>query len=157
MRGPLHKTAITSFLAAACVITGAQQPVLAEETASVSDFQNCRAIQGKAERLLCYDSIADGGVFDQEKLQQVQQETFGKRERSPDISIDELNVTVVRVQKGANGIHYFHTSGGQVWKQQDAETYSSQVPFEAEIKTGMMGSYFLVNEQGRGVRVKRVK
>lgn len=140
-----------------CMMPGAAQPVLADEAASVDDFLACRSVKGKAERLLCYDTIADGGVFNQEKLEQVQRETFGSKEKAPEISVDQLTVTVVRVQEGANGIHYFHTADGQAWRQADPGRYSKEVPFEAEIKSGMMGSFFLVNEKGRGERVERVR
>ena len=116
-----------------------------------------RQIKGKAERLLCYDTIADGGVFNQQKVEQVQRDTFGSKEREPDITIDQLTVTIVQVQKGANDFHYFHTDGGQVWKQQKPGPYPSKVPFEAELKSGTLGSFFLVNESGRSIRVKRVK
>ena len=74
-----------------------------------------------------------------------------------DISADELSVTITRVKKDGSGIHYFQTSDGQVWKQRNAGAWSLKVPFEAEIKKGMMGSFFLVNEGGKSTRVKRVK
>ena len=133
------------------------QFLAAQETTDVSDFRQCRAIVGKAERLLCYDTIADGGVFSAERIEQVQRETFGSKKRQPDISIDQLNVTIVEIRKDATGLRYFITDGGQAWKQQNRGGYSSKVPFEAEIESGALGSYFLVNESGHGIRVKRVK
>jgi len=133
------------------------QPLLADEFKNVSDFKECRAIKGKSERLLCYDTIADGNIFNEVALQQVQVEKFGSKEKEADISIDELIVTVVRIQKDGNGLYYFQTSGGQVWKQVSRGSWSSQVPFEANIKEGAMGSFFLVNEGGKSTRVKRVR
>ena len=133
------------------------QPLLADEYINVTDFQDCRAIKGKSERLLCYDTIADGGVFDTQQVRQVQEETFGSEERESDISIDRLNVTIERVEKHGSNKQYFYTAGGQVWKQKNPEHYPTKVPFEAELKSGAMGSFFLVNESGRGTRVTRVK
>lgn len=133
------------------------QPLSADEYINVTDFRDCRAIEGKAERLLCYDTIADGGVFNIQQIKQVQQETFGAKDREPDISIDTLSVTIERVEKGSNDTRYFYTTGGQVWKQQKPGLYPSKVPFEAEINSGSLGSFFLVNESGRSIRVKRVK
>jgi hypothetical protein len=152
-------TTKTAFLLTALLGLGVTQvqPLLADELANVSDFKDCRAIKGEAERLLCYDTIADGGVFNKQKLEQLQHETFGVKEKAPDISIDQLSVTIVKVQKGATGIRYFHTADGQVWKQQESGHYTSKVPFEADIKSGTMGSFFLVNEGRRTIRVKRVK
>jgi hypothetical protein len=157
MRGLLHKTIIIVLLPVLCAVAGVTRPASADETADVGDFLACRAIKGKAERLLCYDTIADGGVFDEERLEQVQRESFGGKQKTPESSIDQLGVTIVRVQKDVNGIRYFQTADGQVWKQQDSGHYASKVPFEAEIKPGMMGSFFLVNEGRRTIRVKRVK
>jgi hypothetical protein len=137
-------------------VTQAQsQP--ADEYVSVTDFQGCRVIPGKAERLLCYDTIADGGVFDTQKVKQVQRQTFGARDTEPDISVDALKVTIERVEKDSTGRRYFHTADGQVWKQQELENYPSKVPFDAELKSGVLGSFFLVNESGRSIRVKRIK
>ena len=133
------------------------QPLLADEYINVTDFRDCRTIKGKAERLLCYDTIADDGVFNTQQIRQVQQETFGANDRESDISIDTLSITIERVEKGNNDKRYFYTEGGQVWKQQKPGRYPSKVPFEAEIKSGAMGSFFLVNESGRSIRVTRVK
>lgn len=73
------------------------------------------------------------------------------------ISIDEINVTVVSVKKNNVGIHYFQTSDGQVWKQKSATRWGLEVPFDARIKKGLVGSFFLVHEGGKSTRVKRVK
>jgi hypothetical protein len=88
-------------------------------------------------------------------------DTTAKPESAPlpqtKISVDEIPVTVVRVQKDGVGIHYFQTSDGQVWKQQNATSWNLTVPFDAKIEKGLMGSFFLVNEGGKSTRVKRVK
>ena len=73
------------------------------------------------------------------------------------ISVDQINVTVVRMAKDNMGKNYFQTSDGQVWKQQEASSWGLTVPFDAKIEKGAMGSFFLVNEGGKSTRVKRVK
>jgi len=133
------------------------QPLLADEYINITDFRDCRAIKEKAERLLCYDTIADGGVFNAQQIRQVQQESFGVKQKAPESSIDQLGVTIVRVQKDVNGILYFHTAKGQVWKQKNSGNYVSKVPFEAEIKSGVLGSFFLVTKGRGAIRVNRVK
>ena len=180
-------------------------PLLADEFTEIRDIRKCRAISSDTERLACYDTISDGGVFNEQKLKQVQVESFGssalREEKVPvapapstetgtataapaasagvataapaastgvatvapapatgaDLSVDRLTVTITRVKKDGSGIHYFQTSDGQVWKQRNAGGWSLKVPFEAEIKKGIMGSFFLVNEGGKSTRVKRVK
>lgn len=134
------------------------QVVNADELTNISDFKECRAIEAKAERLLCYDTIADGGVFNEQQLQQVQKENFGSREKPAEVvSVEQLAVTIVNVKKSATGIHYFYTDDGAVWKQSNSGRWNIKVPFEAEIKSGKMGSFFLVSESGKSVRVKRVR
>lgn len=151
--GPLIGSLLPALLASQVLM----QPLLADEPTNVSDIKECRAIAAEAERLLCYDTVADGGVFSQQHLQQVQIENFGSQERQPEISVDQLTVTIVRVQKAANGIHYFYTADGQAWKQSSRSDWSLKVPFQAEIKAGTMGSFFLVNEGGKSTRVKRAQ
>ena len=134
------------------------QVVNADELTNISDFKECRAIEAKAERLLCYDTIADGGVFNEQQLQQVQKENFGSREKPTEVvAVEQLAVTIVNVKKSATGIHYFYTDDGAVWKQSNGGRWNIKVPFEAEIKSGKMGSFFLVSESGKSVRVKRVR
>jgi len=186
-----------SLLAGLCASQIFVLPVLADEFMNISDVKGCRAIGGDAERLLCYDTVTDGGIFNEQQLKQAQVESFGssalRKEETPvapatpvkpaaaasasstgaetasvsaaatpatpatNISIDRITVTIKRVKKDGSGIHYFQTSDGQVWKQRNAGAWSSKVPFEAEIKAGIMGSFFLINEGGKSTRVKRVK
>jgi hypothetical protein len=148
---------VIAILLGFLAMQGPTQALLADELKNVSDFKQCRSIKGKSERLLCYDTIADGDIFNKEVLKQVKAETFGSKTTEMENSLDELTVTIVRVKKDQNRIHYFQTSEGQVWKQVNRENWSSKVPFEANIKSGTLGSFFLVNEGGKSTRVKRVR
>lgn len=130
------------------------QPSLADETAEVRNIEGCRTIAADSERLLCYDTIVDGGVFNQ---RQAQKESFGTNKSQSESAVEKLIVTIVRVQKSASGIHYFYTADEQVWKQVNRGNWSLDVPVQAEIKAGLMGSFFLVTDGGKSVRVKRVQ
>lgn len=133
------------------------QPLIADDSVETSDIIECRLIAAKAERLLCYDTIADGGIFTQKKLQQVQKERFGNKEKESAPSVDQVSVTIVRIQKASSGTHFFYTADGSVWKQSGKGSWSLAVPFQAQIKAGALGSYFLVAESGKSTRVKRVQ
>ena len=133
------------------------QPSLADELVNVTDMKDCRPITATAERLVCYDTVVDGGVFNQQELEQVQKENFGNAKAEQDISVDRVIVTIVKVQEGASRIHYFHTADGAVWKQTNSGSWNLKGPFQAEIKSGIMSSFFLVAEGGKSTRVKRVR
>jgi hypothetical protein len=53
------------------------QPVSADEFMNISDINDCQKIKANAERLLCYDTVSDGGIFNEQKLRQAQVESFG--------------------------------------------------------------------------------
>jgi hypothetical protein len=133
------------------------QALVADEHENVSDAEACRKIADKSERLLCYDTVADGGVFNEQQAQQARVDSFGGKEKQPESSIDQLAVTIVKVQKAGNRIHYFQTADGTVWKQTSASSWKLDVPFQATIKAGVLSSFFLVAEGGKSTRVKRVK
>lgn len=171
------------------VLQFSASPASADELMNITDIKDCQRISGDTERLACYDTVARGGIFNEQKLKQVQVEQFGskslrkspepapeeaketvnpvasdagtKAESSPlpktKVSVDEIYVTVVRSRKDNTGHYYFQTSDNQVWKQEEVRSWSSSVPFEAKIKKGLMGSFFLVSEGGKSIRVKRVK
>ena len=133
------------------------QAVVADEPENVSDAEACRKIADESERLLCYDTVADGGVFNEQQAQQARVESFGGSQKQPESSVEQLAVTIVKVQKADNRIHYFHTADGTVWKQTSASNWKLDVPFQATIKAGVLSSFFLVAEGGKSTRVKRVR
>lgn len=136
------------------VLTAQVQHLLADEAEEVSNVSDCRSIAGDAERLLCYDTVLDGGIFNQK---QAQTERFGNKKLQPESAVDKLIVTIVKIQKSKSGIHYFYTADEQVWRQVNRGNWSRTVPVQAEIKSGAMGSFFLVTEGGKSTRVKRVQ
>ena len=153
MMKSFHPKIIAGWIASLLLL----QPSLADEFTNISDIEGCQKIEAKAERLLCYDTVADGGIFNEQKLQEVQKENFGSKEKQPDVSVDQLTVTIVRVTKSNAGIHYFYTADNAVWRQSNRGRWNIKAPFEAKIKSGVMGSFFLVSESGKSVRVKRVQ
>ena len=76
-----------SLLLGLCVSQMIALPLLADEFTEISDIRKCRAISSDKERLACYDTISDGGVFNEQKLKQVQVESFGssslRKEKAP--------------------------------------------------------------------------
>ncbi|MBT8074251.1 MAG: hypothetical protein HKP21_11135 [Xanthomonadales bacterium] len=201
MKFCLQRLVTVPFQGAALLVLLVSQmfalPLMAAELKNISEIEGCRAIKGEKERLLCYDTVLDGGIFNEEKVEKVKVEEFGSEkmpkppsekaapvaetaitapaaapvadtpaaaapeEPSPAPKIsdsgDRLSVTVVRSKKGNYGIHYFQTADGQVWKQVNAQTWTDSAPYDATLKKGILGSFFLVTEGGKSTRVKRVK
>ena len=207
MKSLLQKAMVVPFLKSLLLGLGMAlaliTPLQADEVVNIDNVKDCRVIIGDAERLSCYDTVNDGGVFNEQKLRQVQVEEFGSEtmpkaptpasapaptsapapavatgsavvtapeakpaavpeQKTPPVagkvvSENRLDVTIVRFQKGNFGIHFFQTSDGQVWKQQNARPWNLKAPFEARINKGVMGSFFLVTEGGKSTRIKRVK
>ncbi len=132
----------------------------AEMQADIENVEDCRALASDAQRLICYDTLVDGGVFTRQQAEKARVERFGSTDKPPEVvkdDIEQLAVTVVRVRKSDTGIRYFYTEDEQVWKQSGRGNWSLKAPFEARIKAGLMGSYFLVTDGGKSMRVKRVR
>ena len=211
MKSLLQKVVAVSFFSTLLISLSVSQmfmlPLLADESVNISDIKGCRGINSDVERLSCYDTINDGGIFNEQKQREVRVEDFGSetmpKEPAPalepapapapastpatapavatqpldapvaepkvapaleaapvagkGVSPKELDVTIVRLKKGNGGIYYFQTSEGQVWKQQNARSWNLKAPFDAKIKKGVIGSFFLVHAGGKSTRVKRVR
>lgn len=52
-------------------------PVLADELVNITDIKGCRGIKSDIERLSCYDTVNDGGIFNEQKQREVRVEDFG--------------------------------------------------------------------------------
>ncbi len=85
-------------------------------------------------------------------------EQFGldKAQKNPD-PLTSIDVIVVAVSKSAYGKLIFTTGSGQVWQQTDhGSPRYRQIPFEATLRKGAAGSFFIQPQSGGvAVRVKR--
>lgn len=81
---------------------------------------------------------------------------LSEEQKQPE-SVDSINVIVAAVDKNAYGKLIFTTESGQVWRQTDqGRPRYRQIPFDAEIRNGAAGSFFIKPLSGGvAVRVKR--
>ncbi len=89
---------------------------------------------------------------------EAQQFGLSEVQKQPE-SLDSIHVVVVSVDSNAYGKLIFTTESGQVWRQTDQNRRRyRQIPFDAKIRKGAVGSFFLTPlSGGAAVRVKRSK
>ena len=87
-----------------------------------------------------------------------QQFGLSEAQKNPE-PLESVNVIVVAVDENAYGKSLFTTESGQVWRQTDqGRPRYRQIPFEAVIRNGAAGSFFIKPLSGGvAVRVKRSK
>jgi hypothetical protein len=90
---------------------------------------------------------------------EAQQFELSEVQKQPE-SLDSIDVVVVSVDSNAYGKLIFTTESGQVWRQTDQRRPPRyrQIPFDAEIRQGAAGSFFIKPlSGGASVRVTRSK
>lgn len=99
---------------------------------------------------------SDAQHADQSAARGINEFGLSQSQRNPD-SLDSINVRVVSIENDPYGKLIFVTESGQVWHQIDRSTPRyRQMPFEAEIRQGAVGSFFIKPLSGGvAVRVKR--
>lgn len=125
--------------------------LLADEAVPHPLLESCRVIDSDTDRLACYDELVRKGSWD------APCNTAPSGVRESPSPAERTAVTVTRVQVSETKVRYFYLDNGQVWKQTDRGSWNIGVPFQAELKPGQFGSFFLVTEDGKSARVKRVK
>jgi len=148
----------------------------------------CTAIESDAERLACYDrALRPGGApapaaapapneaaepalstSDRRSERRIRESTATAAPAAPVATpsrtisaggseIVPLVIVNVRALPGREAT--FTDDDGTRWVQTDSQRLNlPEAPFDAELKPGAMGSYFLVpKNQGRGVRVRQVR
>ena len=141
---------------------------------SSEDLSRCGSIEDDAKRVACYDEISGRQSTAKDVTMEAAPSSSApaaaeSEEYAPltaDVGAESLDGAdkdkpvrghVTSCRKDSFNDYFFYFDNGQVWKQRNAGGWSSEVPFEAEIKKGLMSSFFLVNEGGKSTRVKRVK
>jgi len=81
MKSLLQKAVAVPFFSTLLISLSVSQmfmlPLLADELVNITDIKGCRGIKSDIERLSCYDTVNDGGVFNEEKQREVRVEDFG--------------------------------------------------------------------------------
>ncbi len=139
-------------------------------------LEACRGIADGAQRLACFDATSAelSAAVDSKQIVVVEEKEVRKTKRSlfgfrlPDLSIfggndndseedKTLNTTIKSLGKAGGGRWNIGIPEGAVWQTTEAMTFNPSVGDEVEIKSGVMGGYFLRVGKKRAVRAKRIE
>ena len=162
-------------------------PTAAQSDDALEKLRRCAAIEDETARHACYDEAlrSDGGApvpaataenespatytepvvppvdtrapVDTRSEAELVREDFGreaKKKREP----KSIEVVVIEATVNARGRYIYRTEDGQLWRQIDTnDPYYRRFPVAAQIKKGLMGTYFIKVEGVAGkVRVRRI-
>lgn len=180
MRQARHNWAIGLVAAVALVV-----PALAQERGRSAPppspelfekLEACRAIADNGQRLACFDSTSANlsaavdskqiVVIEEKEVQKTKRSLFGFR--LPDLSIfggndndseedKTLTTTIKSVGRAEGGRWNIGIPEGAVWQTTESMMINPAVGDAVEIKSGVMGGYFLKVRNKRAVRAKRVQ
>ena len=165
---------------AAAAVLAVPGPVLAQAPSSrgpspgLQAVFDCRAVAAEAERLACFERTVGAlqtalaanrvVVVDSEQARAARREAFGFSLPSLNIfnrveggeEIDEATFTVASASRDG-GLWTIRMDNGQVWRQtQVAPGYMNvRKGAKAEIRRGLLGSYFMNVDGGRALKVLR--
>ena len=145
----------------------------------------CTGITKAEDRLACFDGAVAGfkqaqaagdvKVVTREQTAQGEKQAFGLREKeaveaarvsagaipaqAAPAPIENVQVRITGATKRADGKYRFTFEDGQVWEQIDSDNVGSmkKLPLSAEIKTAFLGSFLMSMDNGKTIRVRRVK
>ena len=119
-------------------------PLAAAAAAIDERLQDCRATESDAERLACYDALADGV----ETGEVVTRVVVEKNELPA-----EIRGKVVELSRRPRGQWIITLDNGQVWLQKNADRTRIEVGDEVTIRRGVFGARRLFTDSDRGTAV----
>ena len=153
----------------------------AEESTLETRLASCSEIDGRNDRLRCYDALVDvpspdtiTPLTEPQSVQKADAATssspsledrprFGQKylesEREQQRS-EKTTYTLTGAYKNKSELWVFEFDNGEVWRQLEARYLSvpRDLPATAELSRGIFGSYnFRIGGNGRTIKVKRLK
>lgn len=173
-------TAISALCAGSALGAGS---AVAQET-PLAKVYACAGIAGAQERLACFDAAVAGlktaeakgsvTVVTPEQKAAAAKQSFGFADGGaaaqkaqaaavgaapPSEQPDVVTVKIVEAVKARDNRHRFTLDNGQVWEQVETDKVSGlkPLPASAEIRKASLGSFMMKINDGRSIRVRRVK
>lgn len=126
---------------------------------------DCSRIEDATDRVACYDKLA-GRV--EEKLEETYEGTTEERVEARNDSIAEevvgakepapelLMLEIKKVQRDRNRRIIYLTTDGRAFRRSTGSTITFKAGDKCTMKSGVMGSVFLIREDGRKNKVKEL-
>lgn len=113
--------AVSAALASGLLLIGMSQTASAQQAIDTGRLQACRALEGKSDRLKCYDGAMDAFFGVDERLVEQRQErlrdSFGKESTDDEDAVKELKAVVAAVDfDPAMGAARIQLDNGQEWR-----------------------------------------
>jgi hypothetical protein len=180
MRQARHSWALGTVVALALAVPAQAQdrnrPAPPPSPELFEALEACRAIADNSQRLACFDSTSASlsAAVDSKQIVVIEEKEVKKTKRSlfgfrlPDLSIfggnendteedKTLTTTIKTLGRAEGGRWNIGIPEGAVWQTTESMTYNPAVGDTVEIKSGVMGGYFLRVGKKRAVRAKRVE
>ncbi|WP_025821296.1 hypothetical protein [Shewanella marina] len=134
----------------------------------INSLQDCRQINDKLERLVCYDNLADAQQVNPQAQATIvatppavvaskPENTFGVIPK-PIEKVDKIELTISKVNKNPYGALRLYFENGQVWKQTDTRSFRLKSGDKVYIERAALGSFLLgIDGRNTTIRVKRVE
>ena len=153
------------------------------QSSTLDKVYSCSGITKAEDRMACFDAAVAGfkqaqatgevQVVTREQAVAAEKQAFGLRTsdaavvaRSTDgvappapKAIENVQLKLMSAVKRADGRYRFTMEDGQVWEQVETSMVGgvNRLPAPAEIKSAAFGSFMMKIDDGRAIRVRRVK
>jgi hypothetical protein len=137
-------------------------PALAQQTADTSvDIGRCMDIKESAERIRCYDALADE-VRARRPASEEKVQSFGKeppRVVDTDKGREELQDRIEELRTTPTGKWIVTLASGQVWQQTVSGTYNLRKGMDVRVYPTRFGTDYRLSAQGLTgfIQVQRIK
>jgi len=145
-------------------------PSLLAQTSLATALEQCRTEQNALKRLVCYDEINTRGAVaaapaavptrsnaEASITRQTAGNDFGREHKqNTDDLTDQIYAVVSKISYSPRKEMIIEFDNGQVWRQVASSTYLINVGERHFIKRGMLGAFYLGNDNNnRTLKVKR--
>lgn len=157
-----------TLLCSASLLVLLLSPALIAQTTLSSAIEQCRSEQNALKRLVCYDEIktpnapamatpaTPSRTAETKATRPAASNDFGLEHKKTDDTADKVSAVVSKITFSPRKEMIIEFDNGQVWRQTASGNYPIKVGERHFIKRGMLGAFYLGNDNSnRTLKVKR--